>query len=556
METLLRDYRTIISFMQALTEATLAPSLLETIRNEVIGEGYPIHTPFGEKPLVYADYTASGRSLAMIENFIRQQVLPYYANTHSETSFTGCQTGLLREQARQEIHRAVNAGSQDRVIFCGSGATAAIQKLIDIMGLRLPQRHQRPVVFIGPYEHHSNELLWRESMAEVVVIPLDSEGLLDIKALAVKLQQYYQHPLKLGCFSAASNVTGLKTDVAAIAHLLHHHNALSCWDYAAAGPYMPIDMSGPIDAVFLSPHKFVGGPGTPGVLVVKQHLLRNRVPTVPGGGTVIFVSPDTHDYSNDPEHREEGGTPGIIESIRAGLVFKLKQSVGTTTIEHCEQGFFRRALARWKNCKAIEILGNTEAPRLAIVSLRIKWQDKDLHYGFVVALLNDLFGIQARGGCSCAGPYAHALLGLDAVYSQALQQQLLQGHTILRPGWVRINFNYFIDEETFNYLVRAIELVAEHGWRMLPYYQYQPSDGVWRYQGTHTVPMTKLDDLDFTETNTTYPTTINNKPLAGYLAQAEQELCRSMRGGTTYSLALPTAVEKLRWFALPQDVLP
>lgn len=551
-------------------------TLIETIREAVIGEHHPITTPFGQKPLVYADYTASGRALGFIEDYIRQQVLPFYANTHTETSYTGAQTTALREQAREEIRRAVNAGEDDQVIFCGSGATAAIHKLIDMLNLRLPAdldqryqlqqqipRHERPVVFIGPYEHHSNELPWRESIAELVSIPLTTDGRLDLAELEKQLQAYRDRALKIGSFSAASNVTGIKTDVDAVAELLHRYGALSFWDYAAAAPYVAIDMQGgPVksgdsskDAVFISPHKFIGGPGTPGVLIVKKQLLNNRVPAVPGGGTVMYVTPEDHRYIPNPERREEGGTPAIVESIRAGLVFKLQQAVGTDEIERREADFVHRALARWSACDNIEILGNPEAPRLSITSLRIKHQGKDLHYGFVVALLNDLFGIQARGGCSCAGPYAHSLLGLDMAYSKALEAQMLNGLMVLRPGWVRLNFNYFIDEDTFEYIVRAVELVAEHGWRLLPYYRFDTAGGVWRYQDVTTKLASQMSELDFTGLiQASVENAAEALPLSNYLVQAEAELRRDIRPGQTYELELPAEAEQLRWFVLPQDV--
>lgn len=552
--------------------------LIDAIRRSVIGENHSIQTPFGCKPLVYADYTASGRSLGMIEDFICRRVLPYYANTHTETSYTGAQTTALREQARDQIRRSVNAGDQDCVIFCGTGATAAIHKLIDILNLRLPaelnKRYEleqqipeeiRPVVFIGPYEHHSNELPWRESIAELVVIPFNSDGMLDSDVLEARLQTYSDRPLKIGSFSAASNLTGLKTDVEAVTRLLHRYRALSFWDYAAAGPYTGIDMSGTRtqdgdsskDAVYISPHKYIGGPGTPGVLVVKKHLLNNSVPAVPGGGTVVYVTPEDHRYIDDVERREEGGTPAIVESIRAGLVFKLQQDVGITEIERRETNFVRRALARWSVSGNIEILGSLTAPRLSIISLRIKHRDKDLHYGYAVALLNDLFGIQARGGCSCAGPYGHSLLGIDLAYSKALEAQLIKGHRVLRPGWVRLNFNYFIDEDTFEYIVRAVELVAKYGWRLLPYYHFDTNDGVWRYQNSRTALATQLNSLDFTQEVEQIANDVGKASVSldESLAQAEDQLRQYLHDGKIYSLTLPASAEALRWFILPQETL-
>ena len=548
----------------------MSKELVAKIRDSVIGDGQLIETSFGQKPLIYADYTASGRSLDFIEQFITNRVLPFYANTHTETSFTGAQSTAFREEARQSIKQAVNAIEDDRLIFCGSGATAAINKLIDILDLRLPvnlnERHKfldlvpvasRPVIFIGPYEHHSNEIPWRESIADVVVIPLTQSGQLDTKVLQAKLIEFADRPLKIGSFSAASNVTGLKTDVDEVAALLHQYDALSFWDYAAAAPYVSIDMN-PLnstcskDAVFLSPHKFVGGPGTPGVLIVKKQLLKNSVPASPGGGTVLYVTPVDHQFIADHERREEGGTPAIVESVRAGLVFKLQQAVGTDLIESLEASFKERALAQWKLNKNIEVLGDSSQEGLSIFSLRIKHEEADLHYGFVVALLNDLFGIQARGGCSCAGPYGHELLGMDLNYSRKLEKELNKGHMVMRPGWVRLNFNYFINEETFDYLLNAIEYVSELGWKLLPFYEIDSDSGTWRYQGASM----KLESLCleslFVEDQ--QPAMDPAKPLSEYLDEALKELNKVDESRVRYSLSLPESANKMRWFVLPQEI--
>src|SRR4051812_35516654 len=334
--------------------------IVERIRRGVIGDDRRLDGPFGPCRLVYADYTASGRALTFIEDYIRDRVLPLYANTHTEASATGRHMTALREDARRVIHRAVRGGPDDVVLFCGSGSTGAIDTLIRALEL---DRRERPVVFLGPFEHHSNELPWRESPADVVTIRADEEGRPDARHLDAELRRHAGRALKIGSFSAASNVTGILTDVDRIAGVLRSHGALSCWDYAAAGPYVPIDMAGK-DAVFLSPHKFVGGPGTPGVLVVKRGLLRNRVPTVPGGGTILFVSPSGHRYDPDPVVREEGGTPAIVEAIRAGLVFALKEQVGVAEIRRRELDFARRALSSWGANPGIEILGNASVERL------------------------------------------------------------------------------------------------------------------------------------------------------------------------------------------------
>ncbi len=552
---------------------TTLENTLARIRQDVIGDNVGITTPFGEKPLIYADYTASGRALRSVEAFIHNHVLPWYANTHTESSFTGRQTSRLREEARNIIRQAVKGSEDDLVIFCGSGATAAIHKLIDILNLRLPadlsERYQleqhipmdeRPVVFIGPYEHHSNELPWRESIADLVCIPLTSCGQINIAALEAQLKRYANRALKIGSFSAASNVTGLKSDTVGISQLLHEYNALSFWDYAAAAPYTAIAMTGMQasphsykDAVFISPHKFIGGPGTPGVLVVKKHLLQNTVPSVPGGGTVSFVTPDDHRYITDGERREEGGTPAIVESIRAGLVFKVQQDVGTNNIEALEHGFVKRAIANWQKNPNIEILGCADKDRLSIVSMQITSKGKYLHYGFVVALLNDLFGIQARGGCSCAGPYGHELLGINLETSRQIEQAVAQGQMIVRPGWVRLNFNYFIDEDCFNYILNAINLVAEYGERLLPYYEFDEATAIWRYQSQQQPLPSSLAQFSIDGVFEAQQQ-VGSPDYQLLLEDAEKELRRTHADNALYEVSLSPTFSHLQWFTLPQDI--
>ncbi|MFT7286657.1 MAG: selenocysteine lyase/cysteine desulfurase [Halieaceae bacterium] len=542
-------------------------ALLQRIRDGVIGQYTPIETPFGTRPLVYADYTASGRSLDFIESQLWDSVLPYYANTHSESSFTGAQSTALREQARRTIAHALNLDAHDRLIFCGAGATAAINLLVDILNLRLPRElderygfseqipeEQRPAVFVGPYEHHSNELPWRESIADVIRIPLDAQGHIDQLALADALHDYRHRPLKIGSFSAASNVTGLRSDVQAITRLLKREGALAFWDYAAAAPYVAIDMNGgdaPIDALFLSPHKFIGGPGTPGILVLKEQLFSSPVPARVGGGTVSYVTPTSHHYLEDHERREEGGTPAIVESVRAGLVFALQQRVGTARIEDIEQTKVKAVFHGLSPLENLEILGPQDAPRLAIFSLRFHHApDRELHYGFVVALLSDLFGIQARGGCSCAGPYGHALLAIDAQRSERLEHWTTTRYGCLRPGWVRLNFNYFLAEGEFAYLLKALSLVAEHGWRLLPSYALDTATGLWRHRSAvaRAAPGLLEARLDAEVHNTP----VQQPDFQVLIQTAEATLLRSpAREHISAALtenALQGEAEDLRWF--------
>ena len=548
--------------------------LVEQVREAVIGKDTAVMTPFGLRRVTYADYTASGRSLAMIEDFIRAQVLPLYANTHTETSGTGLQTTRFREEAREVIRRAVGASHDEHaVIFAGSGSTGAVDRLVGLLGIRIPRGlsetygledrvpdDERPVVFVGPYEHHSNELPWRESIADVIEIKEDADGHIDLVELESRLVEHARRPLLIGSFSAASNVTGIISDTSAISRLLHAHGALSFWDFAASAPYVDIEMGSSAaadgaykDAIFLSPHKLIGGPGTPGVLVVRRDLLRNVVPVVPGGGTVVYVTADHHSYISDPEHREEGGTPAIIESIRAGLAFRLKETVGVTTIRALEHDFIRRAIESWSRNPNIEILGNPDAERLSIVSFVIRHGDRTLHHNFVVALLNDLFGIQARGGCSCAGPYGHRLLGIDLQTSSRIEEAVATGCEVIKPGWVRVNFNYFIAEEEFAYLIEAVHLVADQGWRLLPLYTYEPDTALWRHRDGLPRPPTSLSDLDFSGGGLEPPMTAPIGELGEYLAEAKRILAEEPESGGA-APDLGSAGERLRWFPNPAEI--
>ena len=557
--------------------------LLEYIRTSIVGGDEAIDTPFGLRRIVYADYTASGRCLSFVEDYVREEVMPLYANTHTEASGTGRATTRVREEARAIIKASVGGTDEDSVIFCGSGATGAIARLIAMLNLLIPHdldvehglsKHipaeRRPVVFVGPYEHHSNELTWRHTICDVVVIDEDDDGRIDLSHLERELVTHAERPLKIGSFSAASNVTGIVSDTRSVAVLLHQHGALSFWDFAAAGPYVQIEMNrrddepgGDLaykDAVFLSPHKFIGGPGTPGVLVLKKALANNTIPGIPGGGSVAFVGPDRSTFVADPEVREEAGTPAILESIKCGVVFKLKDTVGADAIGRLEDSFLRRAIATWRRTPNIRVLGNPNAHRLSIVSFMIRHGARFLHFNYVVSLLNDLFGIQARGGCSCAGPYGHRLLGVSRELSGQFECRLADGWEILRPGWGRVNFNYFISDREFTYIVAAVELVALYGWLLLPDYRYDPRNGMWTHVDGAPLATRGLSQLSFDGGRMSYPSRHARLPedvLASHMEDAVRILREARTRRPDPDLAdpeLPEHIEDLRWFVTPGEI--
>ncbi len=561
-----------VRHLEYLEARLTTDALVDLIRESVIGNDLMLEGPYGARRVVYADYTASGRSLTFIERAIQTMVLPWYANTHSESSGTGRQTGKFREGARRAVLEGIGGDDSTAVIFVGSGATGAVNRLVAILGLTLPKalddrywlkdhilESDRPVVFIGPHEHHSNDLPWRESIADVVRVPEDCEGHVDLDVLRTMLIDYSERPLKIGSFSAASNVTGILTDTDAVTSLLHEHGALSFWDYAAAAPYVEIEMvsrDNPLaykDGLFISPHKFVGGPGSPGVLAIRRELLLGVVPVAPGGGTVSFVSEDDRIYSDDPVQREESGTPDIIGSIRAGLAFTLKADIGVGEIERREKFLVRSAIDRLSTHAGLLILGSVEAKRLSIISFRVRSGKQFLHHNFVVALLNDLFGIQVRGGCSCAGPYGLQLLHINRQQALSYEDVVCQGWEGLKPGWIRLNFNYFLDEEEFDYLLDAVVFIADFGERFLLDYSFNPLSGQWVYRRAEHPEVLKFDDLAVWRPDREAVEDLSGSTfaeqlrLAHSLADARADALNELEGPS----GIPIALDWLRDFVLP-----
>ncbi|MDP2740327.1 MAG: aminotransferase class V-fold PLP-dependent enzyme [Pseudorhodobacter sp.] len=453
------------------------------MRSQLIGKDIVIEGPFGPQPMLYADYVASGRALEGVEMAVLRQVLPVYANSHTEASYCGARITTLRRAARARVAQLCGAGAEHAVIFTGSGATAGLNRLVHLLGVdRAVASGQGATVLIGPYEHHSNILPWRESGARVVEIPEAATGGPDMAALDAALAG--ATGLVVGSFSAASNVTGITTDVVAVTRRLKAAGALAVWDYAGGGPYLPIAMTpapdAPIDAISASPHKFLGGPGASGLLILRRDAVATGVPTFPGGGTVRFVSPSVHDYLSDVVEREEAGTPNIVGDIRAALAFEVKDAVGPAEIARRNAAFAVRGLAAFAAAPRIRLLGNPTCARLPIFSFIVTDGAGDLvNPQLATRMLSDGFGIQARGGCACAGPYGHRLLEIDAETSAAMRAAVLAGDTVNKPGFVRLNFSYLMSDAEVDRIIAAVLALPAFIDRYAHLYAYDAGAGVF-----------------------------------------------------------------------------
>ena len=567
------------------------------LRRELIGADAPIQTPFGERLMMYADYTASGRCLCFVENYLRQ-LQRIYANSHTEDDISGrSMTQLLRE-AEASIKSSVNAGESGRIICVGSGATGAIDKLQQIIGVSLPPvtrqhlgtllgnslgldkldifqrylRENQPIVFVGPYEHHSNEISWRENLATVVPVRMDKEGGIDLKHLEELLKApAYQGRKRIGSFSAASNVTGIRSPVHEIAALLHRHDAIACFDFAASAPYVQVDMNPPadqyegdasLDAIFISPHKFLGGPGSSGVLVFNEGLYhRNLPPTVSAGGTVDYVGPTNQDFITHIEEREKPGTPGVLQVMKAAMVFEIKDNVTAARIEEREHELLKKVFARWLANPQIEILGNQDpAKRVGIVSFNIKTSIDEsndsyyLHPKFVTTILNDLFGIQSRAGCSCAGPYGHRLLGINEETSEEYRVCVTDGYSGVKPGWCRVSMHYVMDDLEVDFLLDAVEFVARYGGLFLSLYDFNLFDGSWsKKDDSSSLQRFSLESaLNAERTDETpMPFKDRQEHYANYLDEAMKWARKLQKQGKSEAHQLEGKLGELQFFALP-----
>ncbi|WP_445490887.1 aminotransferase class V-fold PLP-dependent enzyme [Niallia sp. 03133] len=450
-----------IYFFNSPLEAYFKP-----IKDNIIGNDFTFSTANGMQSLLYADWTASGRLFHKIEEKMVAELGPYVANTHTESNITGTYMTKAYNEAKQIIKKHVHANEEDAIFFAGFGMTAVVNKLQRMLGLKkqydkpIPEE-QKPIVFVTHMEHHSNYLSWVETIADVAVIRPTLKGDVDTAHLQEILEANKHRKIKIGAFTACSNVTGRKTDFYLLAAIMHQYNGVCFVDFSASAPYVDMNMhpknpQEKLDAIYFSPHKFLGGPGTSGVLIVNKQLLTSETPDSPGGGTVDFTNQwGDIIYKKDVEEREDGGTPGFLQAIKTALSIQLKEKMGIEKIEQREKELVCLALTELGKIDGITILDGENKERLGIISFTCK----DLHYDLMVRLLNDRFGIQVRGGCSCAGPYGHYLLNLDIKQSKKISKEVENGVFIHKPGWIRLSLHPTMSNEEIYQIIAAIKKI-------------------------------------------------------------------------------------------------
>lgn len=471
-----------------------------TYRKNIVGYRSSFESPFGRRRIVYADWTACGRAYWPIEERLQHSILPFLANTHTETTVTGTLMSRAYEEARHIVKEHVHAGKDDALVFCGSGMTAAVNKLQRILGLRVPERLAdylssdwrssldetlRPVVFVTHMEHHSNHLSWLETIATVEIIRRGEDGNVDLGHFRELLERYRQRRNKIAAITACSNVTGIRTPYHEIARLIHSHGGYCFVDFAGSAPYVdininPVDKDAHLDAIYFSPHKFLGGPGTPGVLVFRKALYRNAIPDGPGGGTVRYSNPwGEREYVDDIEQREDGGTPPFLQAIRAAMCIRLKEVMGVDRIQEREEEMVQMIFSRLQDMKNISVLEGKVTNRLGVFAFLVD----GAHYNLIVRLLNDRFGIQTRGGCSCAGPYGHVLLDVDQRRSHAIRESIVAGDLSRKPGWVRLSVHPTMTNAEIVFILNAIQATAAKFREWGADYQYDAGSNEYRLTG-------------------------------------------------------------------------
>jgi selenocysteine lyase/cysteine desulfurase len=502
-----------------------------TFRTNIIGYQQLFDSPFGKKKILYADWTASGRAYQPIEECIQKEIMPFLANTHTETTITGTLMSKAYEEAKVIVKRHVHANDNDVLVFCGSGMTAAVNKLQRILGLRMPERMMdyikreriqdvgaigdnvagrnkdlaeylqldevlRPVVFVTHMEHHSNQTTWLESIATVEIIKPDENGNVDLECFRSLLEQFKHRKNKIAAITGCSNVTGIQTPYHEMAKLIHEYDGLCFVDFACSAPYVDIDMhpeekGAQLDAIYFSPHKFLGGPGTPGVLIFNKNIYRNAIPDQPGGGTVVYSNPwKVHEYIPNIEQREDGGTPPFLQGIKAAMCIRLKEEMGVENILKREEEIVQVIFDRFSKIKNVEILEGNSKKRLGVVSFIVK----GAHYNLIVKILNDRFGIQTRGGCSCAGTYGHMLLHVDEARSYEILKSIQSGDLLCKPGWIRLSVHPTMTNSEIYFIMDAIESTVCHFQEWMKDYTYNPGSNEYSFKGMMPEEQVKIED--------------------------------------------------------------
>ncbi len=447
-------------------------------RNNILGIDASFDSPYGKQKLIYADWIASGRAYKPIEEILLNKFCPMVGNTHSEASETGTLMTLAYNEAHKIIKKHCNASEDDVIITSGSGMTAMVCKFQRILGLKIPEQlsdflklpeELKPVVFISHMEHHSNQTTWLETISDVVIIEPNNQGLVDIDDLQKKIEKYKNRKLKIGAFTAASNVTGIEPPIHQLAKIMHQNGGYCFIDFACAAPYVEINMhpensEAYFDAIFFSPHKFLGGPATPGVLIFNSKLYHNRVPDLPGGGTVDWTNPwGQHKFNENIEIREDGGTPAFLQTIKAAIAIKLKEEMQVDKIRAREKELTEIAFRELRKIQGLNILADNIEERLGVISFYVN----NIHYNLIVKLLNDRFGIQVRGGCSCAGTYGHYLLHVDQNHSKRITEKINVGDLSEKPGWVRLSLHPTMLNDELLFITDAIKEIVKniHEWQ-------------------------------------------------------------------------------------------
>jgi selenocysteine lyase/cysteine desulfurase len=466
----------------------------QKFRKHIVGNDLEIVFETGKRKMVYADWAASGRLYKPIEDYISNKLGPYVANTHTETTLTGTIMTDAYQQAHRIIKKHVNASQEDQLLFVGFGMTAAINKFQRILGLRVPEKYkdlvkpsgkERPLVILTHMEHHSNQTTWVECLCEVKIMRRDHRGLPDLDHLTDILKKSRDRKFIIGAFTACSNVTGIITPYYKMAEIIHDYGGFCFIDFSASAPYVDINMhpDNPkqhLDAVFFSPHKFLGGPGSSGVLVFHKSLYNNKVPDQVGGGTVQWTNPwGEQRYFEDIEIREDGGTPGFLQAIKASLAILLKEYMGIKNILKQEHHLTQRLLNLISKSSAVQILEPNQLNRIGFISLYLP----GIHHNLIVRILNDFYGIQTRGGCSCAGTYGHLLLNIDYHESHRIAHLIDLGDFSKKPGWVRISIHPTMAVKEVEFIADALEETIKHHTKWIQNYKFNHQTGEFLPKG-------------------------------------------------------------------------